>query len=476
MSKKKSFTILIVFLVISCLAIGFVGMVYYYYTNTRTLTFQSFAMEESYSYQKKPYCGFYGLVRYRLSEEEPSLHQMQTEIKNIDKESTMVLIEIELSNFLSGDISEKALQNFDHAFFMWSNEGYQIILRVTYDFSAHTKAAEPNSTDIICNHIRQIAPIVNKYKDSVYIMQGIFAGLWGEMHSSDYIGDYESMHLFADTLDECMDEEIFLSVRTPQFWRILTESDLPLDETDAYSGSLKSRMGLYNDAMLSSETDYGTYGQDSSLSEIVNHEGQGSREEEIDFQSRLCLYVPNGGEVISDNPYNDMENAVQDLSMMHVSYLNSGYDLSVLNKWKNSEYMGRNGYEYIADHLGYRYVLKEGNVTEFCGLNHTSEITVTLENTGFSPAYKQFTPYVQIVNTESKEVKAYSFDSDSRTWYPGKTVTLSLKNDFSFFENGTYDVYFSLKDKVSNYDIPCSNESSYDKEMGGYYLGRIRLE
>ena len=44
------------------------------------------------------------------------------------------------------------------------------------------------------------------------------------------------------------------------------------------------------------------------------------------FQEKLCQYVPNGGEVTVDNEYNDLDNAITDLSQMHVSYLNSEHD------------------------------------------------------------------------------------------------------------------------------------------------------
>ena len=48
--------------------------------------------------------------------------------------------------------------------------------------------------------------------------------------------------------------------------------------------------------------------------------------------------VPNGGEVVLDNKYNDIDNAAKDLASMHVSYLNNAHDLAVINKWKKQTY------------------------------------------------------------------------------------------------------------------------------------------
>ena len=66
------------------------------------------------------------------------------------------------------------------------------------------------------------------------------------------------------------------------------------------------------------------------------------------------------GEVIVDNPYNDLENAIADLKTMHVSYLNEDYDRNVLDKWAGTVvntddcYDGMDGWSYVERHLGYR--------------------------------------------------------------------------------------------------------------------------
>ena len=101
--------------------------------------------------------------------------------------------------------------------------------------------------------------------------------------------------------------------------------------------SLASRLGLYNDGMLGSANDTGTYGDKAAADLDTNYSDAWTREDELAFQNDLCLYVPNGGEVIIDNVYNDFDNAVKDLSQMHVSYLNSEYDSTVLNKWKEKQ-------------------------------------------------------------------------------------------------------------------------------------------
>ena len=83
------------------------------------------------------------------------------------------------------------------------------------------------------------------------------------------------------------------------------------------------------------------------------------------FQEKLCSRVPNGGEVIIDNEYNDLECAIADLKTMHVTYLNQDYDAAVLEKWASSAvqtsdcFDGMEGLSYIERHLGYRLVLSD---------------------------------------------------------------------------------------------------------------------
>ena len=131
--------------------------------------------------------------------------------------------------------------------------------------------------------------------------------------------------------------------------------------------------------MLGSVYDLGTY-DDTPLQPDSNLDEQGTRSEELLFQYKLCQYVPNGGEVTVDNEYNDLDNAIADLSQIHISYLNSEHDTAVLDKWKNSTYTGSRtdvfsgctGYDYISTHLGYRYVMKESSVDFHSALSDTA--------------------------------------------------------------------------------------------------------
>lgn len=115
-------------------------------------------------------------------------------------------------------------------------------------------------------------------------------------------------------------------------------------------------------------------------------------------KKQLCNFVPNGGECVLDNSFNDFKNAISDFENMHVSYLNCDYDADVLNKWKNSVYeVGADnifnnmpGYDYIMAHLGYRYTIT-GTDFEYNRLKSSDAVfSIHIKNSGFSSAYKKF--------------------------------------------------------------------------------------
>ena len=136
-------------------------------------------------------------------------------------------------------------------------------MRFLYDWDGQNLESEPNELSQILTHMEQVGPIVNKYASSVYIMQGIFVGNWGEMNNTTHMENGE-METLIQKLDDVIDPSIFLSVRTPAQWRTIVGeyhgTKVPRCPQPNLLSSLASRLGLYNDGMLGSANDTGTYG------------------------------------------------------------------------------------------------------------------------------------------------------------------------------------------------------------------------
>lgn len=422
-----------------------------------------------------PYTGFYTMTGITLSDTDVA--SIPDTLQSADTSTQLVMLEINLLPYRDRDISDAALSHLDTFLSGWKTSGHQLIIRFLYDWNGSNLTSEPDTIEQIVTHMRQIAPVINRYKDTVYLLQGIFVGNCGEMNNSRYL-DQESMTLLMNTLDSSIDPSIFLSVRTPRHRRmILNSAQLP-SETSAFDGSLSSRLGLFNDGMLGSANDTGTYGDGShNSSEILE---AWSRKDELAYQDKLCRYVPNGGEVIIDNPYNDLKQAISDLRTMHVSYLNQDHDTAVLKKWKETTYTGNDalytnvsGYQYIADHLGYRYVPVNSHLSRSSLLSRNAGISVTLKNTGFSNAYRSFDVTLSVVDAGGNLQDSIPVTTDTRLWDSGEETRLTASVPISSYGTGSYRIYLKLTDPALNREILLASDASHNQY--GYMIGQFTL-
>ena len=445
------------------------------YQKIHVVTYTATDYTESTGSLANPYCGWYSIRGYMISDD--NVLQLPEEASAEGKENAgLVLLEINLKNYASCAISQTGLRQINDLLAAWKANGSQIILRFLYDWDGKGEASEPSDIAQIEQHMEQVSGIVNTYKESIWLMQGIFVGDCGEMHGTKHMGNGDAARLM-EKLASVIDPSIYLSVRTPsQLRSILNTADL-LTAANAFDGSLASRLGLFNDGMLGSDTDLGTYGAAHAPELGLNIHW--TRSEELSFQDQLCQYVPNGGEVVLDNTFNDAENAISDLSAMHVSYLDQDYDAAVLNKWKNTAYtgtdplyQGTSAYVYISDHLGYRYVLKDSSVTHASRFAPDATLSLSVKNAGFSGSYHKFQTKVTLVSENGNSL-TLPVDTDTRYWNAGETAQLSLDLNLSNLSNGTYNVYLKLQDTALNREIYLATTADHNKY--GYCVGTLSV-
>ena len=433
--------------------------------NANRVTYKSEPFTESTDILSNPYQGFYHIIGYTLTDGDSYIG---TDLSLADSYSgELVLLEINLKNFRNSEISDNGLSQLRTIFSAWSHSPSDtgIILRFLYDWDGVALATEPESLDLILTHMDQVSTVVNEYRDSIYIMQGIFVGNWAEMHHSNYL-DAQSVNTLIRKLHSVIDPAIYLSVRTPAFWRLVNNmNDVP-DPFPAFGsdGSLAGRLGLFNDGILGSESDLGTYGASSRASELK-------------YQNRLCAYVPNGGEVIFNQTLSEVQTSVSDLRTMHVSYLNADYDTRVLDKWRNSTWIGNDafkgcdGLHYIQAHLGYRYLIRSSRLKKTGILMPKWKLSVTLENTGFANTLKPFSTTVLLKNAETGECTAIPLSADLRKLRSGEKKAFTANIPVINLENGNYEVYLTVTDETSGRMILLANENSVTSD--GYLLGRL---
>lgn len=491
--RKRYIYIIAAAALILCAAVSCAAYIYSLYFKA---AYTPINTPETADILNNPYCGWYDMYGYALNEGGENVFDSQTaEYIKKSSDTRLVLLQINLKNFSNRELPESALRQLDRIFTLWAESSHDIILRFLYDWDGLAMHTEPDDITFVKQHMRQTADIVNRHKNDIFLMQGIFVGSYAEMHNSKYM-DAESMTSLALLLDSLIDEEIYLSVRTPaQLRTIFKTADVRNMSTDGR----RLRFGLFNDGMLGSELDLGTYGSSGSSFSEENYSQKGDRAQEIAFQKKLCLLVPNGGEVVSDNEYNDIENAAKELSDMHVSYLNRAYDPAVISKWKtqvynasgqSSVYDGLSGLDYISAHLGYRFVIDNSSFT-YSAFKSGGLLKIYIKNDGFAPSYRNFRVTVSVEKNGAYAVQAsdggepsgssdgnvISFDltDDFHTseWYPGETAELAVSIPVSELKEGSFTVYLNMTDAVSDETILFAN----DAELGeyGYCLGTLNI-
>ena len=428
---------------------------------------------------KNPFCGLYRIYRFDASSEWTQNHEKALiEDCRPDPDMSLALVEINLKTYNSCPLPESALNIIERVFLTFESYGVQMILRFLYDWDGVNIQTEPKSIETILTHMEQISPLLKDYERDIYIVQGLFIGNWGEMHGSRYIKN-NSLYRLNAKLKSCVGESTYIAVRSPALWRLLLKS---FDPPSSWNDAWLLKLGLYNDGMTASEDDYGTYGT-LHRAEVKNFEDKMRREYEIKFQNSLCRFVPNGGEVVHKNSFNDFEAAVETMQTLHVSYINSEYDTEVLDKWKNTvlnrswgQWTGKTGYDYIAGHLGYRYCIEKVKITP--DKNRRSEILVevNIKNIGFSICYRRlrvcFVVYGETDN-EAGAVEQYETEvmTDSRAWQPNIPVNIVGKIDVSQWYNKTMRLAIRAEDPISGECVQFSNTFFGADAYGNCLLG-----
>lgn len=432
--------------------------------------------QESSRVLKNPYRGFYRVYGFTPYDHDAGYYNEVIERLSIDQDTTLAMIQISLRKYTNSPITKEGMEHLHEIFEALETVDKTYIVRFVYDWDGKNQETEPESVDIILGHMYQLEEIFREYNDLIFVHQGIFIGNWGEMNGTRYL---EYMVDLARQLESVTEESTFLAVRTPAQWRKVTDIGA-VNVESLQQEPVAARWSLFNDGIMGNEGDYGTYGTQSKTE--AGRYGYWNRQEELAFQEVLCQVVPNGGEVIVDNPLNDFENAIRDLATMHVTYLNQGYDKNVMNKWaetivtEDGCFHGMDGLSYVERHLGYRLFIADTDL-EYDFWKDQATVSVTLQNVGFAPMYKQPKVYLVLRNENGKTEIRYELEQDVRVLVGGNEweEQLTLKESIGLVgvEPGAYQLYFYMEDPGTEKHIQLANEQ--DEDVYGYYIGSLQL-
>lgn len=415
-------------------------------------------------------------------------------------EGNLVVLFIDIGAFSSGangktdedgNYTEGTDYDLDDSFFSGvrktldncRNNGCTVGIRFRYDADGKNNP-EPSSFGRVLGHINQIAEnhLLGAYEDILVYIESGFVGAWGEQHSGKYTSaEYKARLL--ERLLEIVPESVSVTVRTPDtFCRY---AGIKNDEIAGFSvkpGSAAYRVGMYNDGYMGSDSDLGTY---STV----------KRSDAVNWMKTQMKHAYYGGEFSGNTDFARKydtwlpENCISEMYDTHLSYINSNiwkmygdfifgekYDIPETD---NSAYYGQNVYRFIRDHLGYRFVLRDSDLTAETVQGGRAEIIFKIENTGFADVVKNQKAYV-ILENEGRFFAAET-DTDTQKWDSASVSEESL--DIILPGNipaGEWNVYLKImagNDGITDTlrTVKFENTGVYDSDIGANFLGTLNI-
>jgi hypothetical protein len=433
-------------------------------TGNSTWIFEKETFREGTMFLPNPGRGWYQV--YAFDAAVPiNENEMQWSVSRLEQ---LVFVQLDIGSFRNQPISEEALQNTDRILRFFRREKKEVILRVVYDTVGKGIEKEPSFLSQVKEHIRQLGEILEKNANAIYTTQGVFVGNWGEMHGSKFLKQ-ETLKDLIKTFLDATSQTCFLAVRRPVHWRTVFKKDIFRDKLDEnLPDRVREHMtGLFDDGMLASESDLGTFG--TLKKSAAGWREAWTRKEELEFEEKLCRHLPNGGEVVRGGYITNPKAIVDTLRQMHISYLNGVYDGKVLNDWKkciydkSGLYKNVNLHTYIGLHMGYRFVVRKMT----WNLKKGRRLSLEIENVGFANIHEE--AWVYLLLRFPKEERKIFLDTDVRMWDSGKFTI--LEKDMPPLEGGVYQLYLGMNRKKDGRVIYFANEGATDS----VYLGRLTI-
>ena len=406
------------------------------------------------------------------------------------------------------DLDEAFFQGLEGTLSSARANGVTVGLRFRYDDNGSSNP-EPDSFDKVLDHISQIGEsgLLEKYSDVISFVETGFVGSWGEQWGGKYT-DLPSKAIVLDRFLSIVPDPTPVLVRTPNTFRqwlsdfcgISTSAkDMSYSISDPELAAKASRVGLYNDGYMGSDSDLGTYsdrtGETAWLSSAPSYGGEFSGSDEwrlkyttwqpefalkemyytnllrinsniyktktasasfdsqADAQAKLdsiaklysdcgLAYYDFGGTITQEN---DKYTA----SWKWIGYDDFTFDADLDSKLgvscDNSAFYGQDVWTFIRAHLGYRFVLRSCKLTDTAAPGDKLDLDFTVENTGFSEAPRS--KETEILLSDGKTVYTFTTDINAANWLSASTDHESLSIDLpETLHGGEWKVYLRISD------------------------------
>lgn len=359
---------------------------------------------------------------------------------------------VRLDSYRHQALPSSVLTQLRSSFQKARDNGIKLIIRFNYNHGFDADAPY----DMVLTHISQLKPILEEYQDVIATMQAGFIGAWGEWHNStNGLLDQSRKAGITDALLDALPDSRMLQIRTPGHIRSLIGS--PSSGTQWFGTSSEARIGFVNDCFVANGSDAGTYGGDQDRNEAAQR----------------SVYTVTGGEtcdVSYPNSYSSCERAMDELGRFSWDYLNAGFHVGVLDRWRNE-----GCFNEVARRLGYRFAMTNGAVTSSVTPGEAITVALTIRNNGFGKLYNPRPAEILLRNRATGRVVELRAQDDVRSLMPlaGETRNVELTAQVpGGLAQGTYDVLIRLPDASDRladdhrYSVRFANNGTWQQDLG----------
>ena len=353
-----------------------------------------------------------------------------------------------LNDYVGKPLSDKKLACLQLSLDRLRRRGLKSLLRFAYEKDGARRRG-PALKDIL-RHLDQLAPLIRANSDIIYVMQAGFVGAFGEWHSSTHgiEKDHGQLAAVMDKILEVLPADRMTQVRVPKYKRWALRQPVlgkcpEITARTAHTAFPCARIGFHNDGFLATRTCGWTWPEPPYYSNPGNPE--------FDYMTRECPYVPVDGELYwrDDRGNVDGLRAIVRMRLHHYGTFSLWHSYSgrvgqpySIDEWMRDpvtpafvrehrlpmadgyfqDAVGDEGprsqFEYITDHLGYRFELRRAVFPTAMRPNESLRIDLELVNRGFGVPHNP-RPVLFVLIDAGQRVHEISVpNADPRTWQP----------------------------------------------------------
>ena len=302
------------------------------------------------------------------------------------RHATVYRVYFSLKEFREKSIDDKTLNEVVKLLDRAKEKNVTLIPRFYYFWGYENgKPIKSPKKEIIREHVKQLAAVINRYPESISFVEMGFLGAWGEWHSDQY-GSGGKHKPFRTELVELILEEFNPNIHFALRY--------PTDRKKAKNVKGINRVGFHHDCP-------------NYLSDRYPK----------NKAEKVTTSLPQGGEVCKEQPKGQFGKSSNFDKFygceVMIKYFNK-FNFDVLNgsNWagSNSRFASQGCWEEIRDRLGYRFVIKSSKY-------ENGWLEFTVKNVGFGKSFKkrnlEIDTGAKIINT----------NIDVRNWTSGGEFT-----------------------------------------------------